>query len=190
MLAVVTQNPPLGEMFDGVVQVTNRHHFGPWRGGARTLNLCGGHQEQLRSASYCGLHTLIDLTHGAHFTRECDLTERNRCCACPAFVKSASNGECSSEIGCWFNDPHSAERGCINILIAESQAAVFFQYCNQHCQACAVKTAGTTLRCAKKSSSGKRLNFSKKYARSGKHWSKHTSWSARYHFVLCAINSV
>ena len=131
--ALAAQSPPLSEMFDGVVQVTNCHHFGPWRGGARARNLCGGHQEQLCSASYCGLHTLIDLSYGTYFTRECNLTECNRRCACAAFVEGTSNGECSSEISCRFNDPHSAECRCVNILIAKPQAAVFFQYCNEHC---------------------------------------------------------
>ena len=121
-----TQNPRLSKMFNGVMQVPNRHHFGPRRGSTRTLHLCGGHQEQSRSASYCGLHALIDLSYGAHFARECNLTERNSCCACTAFVKGASNGECSSEIGCWLNDPHSAECRCVHILIAESQTAMLF----------------------------------------------------------------
>lgn len=61
--ARLPQSPPLGKMFDGVMQVTNRHHFGTRRGSASALNLCGGHQEQPRSASYCGLHALIDLSY-------------------------------------------------------------------------------------------------------------------------------
>ena len=113
-------------MFDGVMQVTNRHYFGPRRGSTRTINLCGGHQEQSRSASYGRLHALIDLSYGAHFARERNLTERNRRCTCAAFVESTSNGERSSEICCWLNDPHSTECGCVNILITKSQTAVLF----------------------------------------------------------------
>ena len=57
------QNPHLGKMFDGVMQMPNRNYFGPRRSSARTCDLGGGHQEQPRSASYCGLHALIDLSY-------------------------------------------------------------------------------------------------------------------------------
>lgn len=41
--ARLPQNPPLGKMFDGIMQVPHRDHFGPRRGSASALNLCSGH---------------------------------------------------------------------------------------------------------------------------------------------------